>query len=93
MILAISAFALAALPSTSHFLILLIPALLILTMLSYSRDNEFKGGIGFLLLSLFFFFLFDGYESLGAFIGSTVPSFIIGILFLANYFIKLKEKG
>ena len=93
MALAISVFALGTLPSTGAFLVLMIPALLILTMLSYSKNNEFKGGIGFLLLAVFFFFLFDGYESIGAFIGSTVPSFVIGVLFLINHFIKSKKKG
>ncbi|MFA8343946.1 MAG: hypothetical protein ACEPO8_13320 [Rhodothermaceae bacterium] len=88
MALAIAVFALGALPSTGHFLILLIPAILILTMLSYARGNEFRGGIGFLLLAIFFFILFDGYESFGAFLGSVLPSAAIGILFLYNHFQK-----
>jgi len=88
MALAIAIFALGALPSTSHFLILLIPAILVLTMLSYSRNNELKGGIGFFFLAIFFFFLFDGHKSFGAFLGATLFPLIIGVLFLVNHFQK-----
>lgn len=75
----------------------LIPAFLILCVLAFSWNREWIGGILFIALGIYYIAMAWGKFDLAAYFIISGPLFLIGILFLINWFYKseiqtLKDK-
>jgi len=67
------------------FLIHSIPSFLLILFLIVSWKKPLRGAIFFFLMSVMFFIMFDGYESLIGFLVIDLPLLVISGLFLLDY--------
>jgi hypothetical protein len=71
----------------------LIPAFIIVVFTVIAWNWEKIGGILFILLGMVFTIFFDSYESVGNFLLISAPLFLIGILFILDWYKNRKRIG
>ena len=73
------------------FLMHMIPNLILIFFLVVAWKKPLFGGLTYLLISLAFFIMFDGYEQITTFLFICLPVLIIGILFILDYELQKRE--
>lgn len=73
------------------WLIHTIPILFLIAALYFSWRFPCYGGIAFLVLAMLATVFFDLYMSLAAFLSVGLPVYLIGVLFIGEYFLRKKR--
>ena len=63
----------------------LVPNLLLILLLIFTWKRPLAAGVLFLIMFVFFFFMFDGYESIMQFLIIDLPLLVVSALFLLDH--------